>query len=73
MAPVPNMSTTLTFLTRGLHQLATRALDDAMNSFQTILSENPTNLLALLGKVCTVRVANVSLTLTTGSNLLHEA
>lgn len=40
----------LAFLTRGLHQLATRAFDDAMTSFQTVLSEQPTNLLALLGK-----------------------
>ena len=40
MAQVPNMSTTLTCLTRGPHQPAARALDDAMNSFQTVLSEN---------------------------------
>ncbi|THU95501.1 RNA polymerase II-associated protein [Dendrothele bispora CBS 962.96] len=43
-------SVELAFLTRGIQQLATRELDDAMQSFQTVLSEKPTNVIALLGK-----------------------
>ncbi|KAJ6498745.1 RNA polymerase II-associated protein [Mycena sanguinolenta] len=40
----------LAFLTRGIHQLATRALSDALISFNGILEEKPTNLIALIGK-----------------------
>ncbi|KAF5346312.1 hypothetical protein D9758_011483 [Tetrapyrgos nigripes] len=44
-------SVELAFLTRGASSLlATRELDDAMQSFQTVLSEKPTNVIALLGK-----------------------
>ncbi|KAF4620607.1 hypothetical protein D9613_000259 [Agrocybe pediades] len=43
-------SGTLTFLTRGVHQLANRSMDDAMRSFEGVLAEKPTNLVALLGK-----------------------
>ncbi|PPQ73427.1 hypothetical protein CVT24_008133 [Panaeolus cyanescens] len=40
----------LAFLTRGIHQLSTRSMDDAMRSFDGVLAEKPTNLIALLGK-----------------------
>jgi len=57
---------TLAFLTRGanvtsyflicsifagIQQLATRSMDDALRSFDGVLVEKPTNLIALLGKV----------------------
>ncbi|PFH49770.1 hypothetical protein AMATHDRAFT_76029 [Amanita thiersii Skay4041] len=41
---------TLSFLTRGIQQLATRSMDDALRSFEGVLAEKPTNLVALLGK-----------------------
>ncbi|KIJ58708.1 hypothetical protein HYDPIDRAFT_171184 [Hydnomerulius pinastri MD-312] len=41
---------TLAFLTRGIQQLATRSMDDAMRSFDGVLAEKPTNVVALLGK-----------------------
>ncbi|KAI0319009.1 RNA polymerase II-associated protein [Amylostereum chailletii] len=40
----------LSILTRGIHQLASRSLDDALRSFDGILAERPTNLVALMGK-----------------------
>ncbi|KAN0091495.1 hypothetical protein V8E55_005061 [Tylopilus felleus] len=40
----------LAFLTRGIQQLATRSMDDAMRSFEGVLAEKPTNVVALLGK-----------------------
>ncbi|KAG6370024.1 hypothetical protein JVT61DRAFT_12543 [Boletus reticuloceps] len=42
---------TLAFLTRGIQQLATRSMDDLMRSFEGVLAEKPTNIVALLGKV----------------------
>ncbi|KAF8895729.1 RNA polymerase II-associated protein [Gymnopilus junonius] len=44
------VSVTLAFLTRGIQQLATRSMDDAMRSFEGVLAEKPTNVVALLGK-----------------------
>ncbi|KNZ74931.1 Tetratricopeptide repeat protein 1 [Termitomyces sp. J132] len=41
---------TLSFLTRGIQQLATRSMDDALRSFDGVLLEKPTNVVALLGK-----------------------
>ncbi|KAF5351734.1 hypothetical protein D9756_007677 [Leucocoprinus leucothites] len=41
---------TLAFLTRGIQQLATRSMDDALRSFEGVLAVKPTNLVALLGK-----------------------
>ncbi|KAG6813289.1 hypothetical protein H0H92_012444 [Tricholoma furcatifolium] len=41
---------TLSFLTRGIQQLATRSMDDALRSFEGVLVEKPTNIVALLGK-----------------------
>ncbi|KAG6902757.1 hypothetical protein C0995_011905 [Termitomyces sp. Mi166 len=41
---------TLSFLTRGIQQLATRSMDDALRSFDGVLIEKPTNVVALLGK-----------------------
>ncbi|KAJ8515561.1 hypothetical protein ONZ45_g7046 [Pleurotus djamor] len=41
---------TLLFLTRGVHQLATRSIDDALRSFESVLTQQPRNLVALLGK-----------------------
>ncbi|KAJ7502428.1 RNA polymerase II-associated protein [Mycena galericulata] len=40
----------LAFLTRGIHQLATRGMTDALASFNGVLEEKPTNLIALIGK-----------------------
>ncbi|KAF6763213.1 RNA polymerase II-associated protein [Ephemerocybe angulata] len=44
------MPGSLSFLTRGIQQLATSALDDALRSFEGVLAGQPTNLVALLGK-----------------------
>ncbi|KAF9010665.1 RNA polymerase II-associated protein [Cyathus striatus] len=44
------VSPTLAFLTRGIQQLATRSMDDALRSFEGVLAEKPTNVVALLGK-----------------------
>lgn len=41
---------TLSFLTRGIQYLAMRSMDDALRSFEGVLAEKPTNLVALLGK-----------------------
>lgn len=35
----------------GIQQLATRSMDDALRSFEGVLAEKPTNVIALLGKV----------------------
>ncbi|KAJ6465111.1 RNA polymerase II-associated protein [Mycena vitilis] len=40
----------LAFLTRGIHQLATRGMTDALASFNGVLEQKPTNLVALIGK-----------------------
>ncbi|KAH6914432.1 pol II transcription elongation factor [Coprinopsis sp. MPI-PUGE-AT-0042] len=46
----PFMGSTLPFLSRGIQQLAQPSYDDAMRSFEGVLSEHPTNIVALLGK-----------------------
>ena len=38
----------------GIHQLATRSMEDALRCFDAVLSTHPTNIIALLGKVCTI-------------------
>lgn len=40
----------LLLLTRAVHQLANRSMEDAFRSFEAVLKERPTNLIALLGK-----------------------
>ena len=35
----------------GIHQMATRSMEDALRSFDAVLSTHPTNVIALLGKV----------------------
>ncbi|KAH9961533.1 RNA polymerase II-associated protein [Russula dissimulans] len=40
----------LLLLTRAIHQLANRSMEDALRSFEAVLKEKPTNLIALLGK-----------------------
>ncbi|KAI0065995.1 TPR-like protein [Artomyces pyxidatus] len=40
----------LLILTRAIHQLTNRSMDDANRSFDTVLISKPTNLIALLGK-----------------------
>ncbi|KAI0267054.1 hypothetical protein BC834DRAFT_92917 [Gloeopeniophorella convolvens] len=40
----------LLLLTRAIHQLASRSMEDALRSFEAVLREKPTNLIALLGK-----------------------
>ncbi|KAI0032889.1 hypothetical protein K488DRAFT_70271 [Vararia minispora EC-137] len=40
----------LLMLTRAIHQLASGSHDDAMRSFDAVLGEKPTNLVALMGK-----------------------
>ena len=34
----------------AIHQLANRSMEDALRSFEAVLKEKPTNLIALLGK-----------------------
>ncbi|KAJ4488867.1 RNA polymerase II-associated protein [Lentinula edodes] len=46
----PAVSMELAFLTRGIQQLATRHMDEALRSFEDVLATKPTNLVALLGK-----------------------
>ena len=38
-------------VSEGIQQLATGSMDDAMRSFDGVLAQNPTNLVAILGKV----------------------
>ncbi|KAG7093919.1 hypothetical protein E1B28_007555 [Marasmius oreades] len=40
----------LAFLTRGILQLDTRSFDEAMRSFEQVLGDKPTNIVALFGK-----------------------
>ncbi|KAN0116355.1 RNA polymerase [Russula decolorans] len=40
----------LLLLTRAIHQLANRSMEDALRSFEAVLKERPTNLISLLGK-----------------------
>ncbi|KAH9956945.1 RNA polymerase II-associated protein [Lactifluus volemus] len=40
----------LLLLTRAIHQLANRSMEDALRSFEAVLKERSTNLIALLGK-----------------------
>lgn len=40
-------------LSSGVHYLATRNMDEALRSFDSVLALKPTNLIALLGKVST--------------------
>ncbi|KAK1229557.1 protein required for normal CLN1 and CLN2 G1 cyclin expression [Marasmius sp. AFHP31] len=40
----------LAFLTRGILQLDTRLFDEAMRTFEQVLSDKPTNIVALFGK-----------------------
>ncbi|CCL99651.1 uncharacterized protein FIBRA_01671 [Fibroporia radiculosa] len=44
------VGTLLAVLTRGVLQMGTRAMDDALRSFDGVLSQKPTNAVALLGK-----------------------
>ncbi|KAI0948961.1 hypothetical protein AcW1_008691 [Taiwanofungus camphoratus] len=44
------VGTTLAILTRGVLQLGTRAMDDALRSFEGVLAEKPNNVVALMGK-----------------------
>ncbi|KAJ3844010.1 RNA polymerase II-associated protein [Lentinula raphanica] len=46
----PAVSMELAFLARGIQQLATRHLDEALRSFEDVLATKPTNIVALLGK-----------------------
>jgi RNA polymerase-associated protein CTR9 len=34
----------------AIHQLASRSMEDGLRSFEAVLKEKPTNLIALLGK-----------------------
>ena len=36
----------------GIHQMATRSMEDALRCFDAVLLTHPTNVIALLGKVC---------------------
>ncbi|KAI0084919.1 RNA polymerase II-associated protein [Irpex rosettiformis] len=42
--------TSLNFLTRGVLQLGTQSMDDALRTFDGVLSKQPTNIVASLGK-----------------------
>ncbi|THH14902.1 hypothetical protein EW146_g5490 [Bondarzewia mesenterica] len=41
---------TLLMLTRAIHQLASRSMDESLRTFEAVLLEYPTNLVALMGK-----------------------
>jgi hypothetical protein len=43
----------------GIHQMATRSMEDALRCFDAVMSTHPTNVIALLGKVCYTRDSNV--------------
>jgi RNA polymerase-associated protein CTR9 len=36
----------------GIHQMATRSMEDALRCFDAVLNLRPTNVIALLGRVC---------------------
>ena len=38
-------------ISQGIQQLATGSMDDALGSFEGVLAQNSTNLVAILGKV----------------------
>lgn len=40
----------------GIHQMATRSMEDALRCFDAVLNTHPTNVIALLGKVRHTRV-----------------
>ncbi|KAI0688182.1 RNA polymerase II-associated protein [Cytidiella melzeri] len=42
--------TVLNFLTRGVLQLGTQSMDDALRTFDSVLRERPTNIVASMGK-----------------------
>jgi len=44
----------------GIHQMATRSMEDALRCFDAVLSTHPTNVIALLGKVGPTRGSNVA-------------
>jgi RNA polymerase-associated protein CTR9 len=48
---VPRLGPRLSSEYLGIQQLATRSMDDALRSFEGVLAEKPTNVIALLGKV----------------------
>lgn len=43
----------------GIHQMATRSMEDALRCFDAVLSTQPTNVIALLGKVRPTRGSNI--------------
>jgi len=43
----------------GIHQMATRSMEDALRCFDAVLATHPTNVIALLGKVCTTLGSNI--------------
>ncbi|KAH9988468.1 RNA polymerase II-associated protein [Russula compacta] len=47
---ISSVTKELLLLTRAIHQLANRSMEDALRSFEAVLKEKPTNLIALLGK-----------------------
>lgn len=51
MSHLPYRMDALFTFYRGIHLLATRSMDDALRSFEGVLTDKPTNLVALLGKV----------------------
>lgn len=58
---LPTVSFSTSLLTRvGIHQMSTRSMDDALRCFDAVLLKHPTNVIALLGKVHTLRVHNHS-------------
>jgi len=55
----PSCVSFLNFL--GIHQMATRSMEDAFRCFEAVVSKHPTNVIALLGKVCPTRGSDVVL------------
>lgn len=57
--------TPLGILSFAIQQLATRAFDEAIKSFQSVLDQQPTNIVALLGKARhTITLSKQTLTAT---------
>ena len=44
----------------GIHQMATRSMEDALRCFDAVVLTHPTNVIALLGKVCPTCGPNVA-------------
>lgn len=56
----------------GIHQLATRSMEDALRCFDAVLATHSTNVIALLGKVCAI-ISDTTARQTYNTRLLEQA